>query len=74
MRYENNPTTLILKNKSQLHVSLSYDDDDDEDQEEEKEGSGSYQKTTISIAGTKPFKMSSYGHKHCNYESHYIFV
>ena len=35
LRYENNPTTLILQNKSQLHVSLSYDDDE---QEEEKEG------------------------------------
>ena len=50
LRYENNPTTLILKkNKSLLHVSLSYDDDD---QHEKKEGL--HEKTTISIDGSKP--------------------
>ena len=39
---------LFSKNKSLLHVSLSYDDD----QHEEKEGL--HEKTTISIDGSKP--------------------
>ena len=40
---------LFSKNKSLLHVSLSYDDGD---QHEEKEGL--HEKTTISIDGSKP--------------------
>lgn len=39
-----------------------------------KKGRFSCIKTTISIAGTKPFNMSSFGHKHCNSGIHYIFV